>query len=913
MNFLILLDNFFSMNIFRCIYKQLILVLALGISYSTGAYAQPANDDCSGAIALTVSSTCVFTQYTNVAATSSAVSNTPSCGGYQGGDVWFKVVVPASGAIDINTNTGTITDGAMSLYIGSCGSLTEVACDDDGGNNGLMPFISKSGLTPGSTVYIRFWEYNGDFFGTFSICVSQSSTCSNGNPSGCSCPTPGATDCYLLPDISAGKRTLNATRGWTEYGQFITGVNKGLVRLDVSTPNVGWGPMEVTPTNDYICGGDTLRNFFPSSSFMCPDGSYPKRLINQRIYHKMGNSFQFELRPAGYMQYHPAHGHIHLDGWGLYTLRLRDVSVADTLKWPIVNSGIKVSFCLIDLSTCTGALGDCVDLNGNILNNQSFPNYGLGGGYNCGNLLQGISVGKVDIYGQYLDESFVKVPYEACNGEYHLVVQIDPDNHFQEINENNNWLEAKVNLTNQRASNTGPYAYIFSSKGNVMCSGDSLKLHASGASTYLWSNGATTQDVVVRQPGRYWVKATTPCGIATSDTLDVFTAGASSYPTETRQDTVCNGQQATLYASGNAHWYDAPSGGNLIYVGNNFQTGTLNQSTTFYVADQPPTFSDSVGARWNAANVGNYTATAADYIIFNAFQPFHLKTVKVNASTAGIRYIQLRDIYGKVIFEKAVVMSIGVQEILVDFFVPSGLNLQLGVSATGGAPNLFTGTTASANIGYPFKVDAVMNIVGSSIGDNAYPFFYDWKIESIPQTCNDGSRLPITAVVAPNINPSISGIDALYLHTDQPVLAGLTPPGGALSGNGVLGNTFNPSVAGVGVHTLTYTYTFGRCVKTTSIQTEVKFDSSVIHYDSQLQLLGNPGPNPQLNVVSDKNSTVVVKVFNSVGQLVKSERWGVNRGNNIFDLSMEKLAKGVYILDVVFELDALHQTFKLVK
>lgn len=890
-----------------------ILKLVFLTSIFNYSYAQPANDDCANAILLTVNATCQFSSYTNVDATGTTGVNAPSCGGYNGGDVWFKVVVPTSGAIDINTNVGTITDAAMALYIGNCSSLSEVACDDDGGNNGLMPFISKSGLTPGSTVYIRLWEYNSDFFGTFSICVAQSSTCTNGNPSGCSCPTPGATDCLLLPDIAAGKRTLNATRGWTEYGQFITGLNKGLVRLDVSTPNVGWGPMEVTPTNDYICGGDTLRNFFPSASFMCPNGSFPKRLINQRIYHKVGDAFQFELRPAGYMQYHPAHGHIHLDGWGMYTLRLRDVTIADTLKWPVVNSGIKVSFCLIDLSTCTGALGDCVDLNGNILNNQSFPNYGLGGGYNCGNLLQGISVGKVDIYGQYLDESFVKVPYEACNGEYHLVVQIDPDNHFLEVNENNNWLEAKVNLTNQRATNTGPYAYIFSAKGNVMCSGDSLKLHASGASTYLWSNGATSQDVVVRQPGRYWVKATTPCGVATSDTLDVFTAGASSYPAEVRQDTVCRGGSATLYASGNAHWYDAPTAGNLIQIGNQFQTGTLNQSTTFYVADQPPMFDDSVGARLTTSSIGQYTSSATDYLIFNAFQPFHLKTVMVNAATSGIRYIQLRDIYGKVIFEKAVVISAGVQEILIDFFVPSGLNLQLGVSATGGSPNLFTATTTSTNVGYPYKISSVMNIVGSSIGDNAYPFFFNWKIESMPQTCNDGARYPVTAVVAPDVTPSITGVDALYMHTDQPVLVGLNPPGGMLTGNGVLGNTFNPSVAGVGVHALTYTYAFGSCVQSTTLQTEVKFDSSVIQYSSQIQLLGNPGPIQQLNVVSDKNSTVEVKVYNSLGQLVKSEKWGVGRGNNIFDLSLDKLAKGVYVLDVLFELDGLRKTFKLVK
>ena len=904
------------MTVFQFRFFKTAFLFITSILISASSFSQiPVNDDCANATILTVNNTCIYNQYTNLNATTQSADPTPGCGGtFNGGDVWFKLIVPTSGNIDITTNIGVVTDGVMALYTGTCGSLTEVACDDDGGPNGLMPFISKSGLTPGSTVYIRFWEYGNDGNGTFSICVSVSSLCSNGNPSGCGCPTPGATDCYLLPDILAGKHSLNETRGWTEYDQYITGVNKGLVRLDVSTPNVGWGPMEITPTNDYICGTDTLRNFFPATNFMCPDGSYPKRLINQRIYHKIGNSFEYLLRPAGFMQYHPAHGHIHLDSWGLYTLRLRDLSIADTLKWPIVNSGIKVSFCLIDLTTCSGSLGDCVDLNGNILNNAAIRNYGLGGGYNCGNTIQGISVGKVDIYGQYLDESFVKVPYEACNGDYHLVVQIDPDNHFMEMSDDNNWLEAKTTLTHQRTTNTGPYAYIFSKKGDVMCNGDSLNLHASGASNYVWSNGQTSQDITVSQAGRYWVRATTPCGVATSDTLDVFTAGASSYPSETRQDTVCAGSTAHLYASGNAHWYDAPGGGNLLHVGNDFQTGTLSTSTTFYVADQPPTYADSIGAlNSNFTTTGNFNATKDDYLIFNAFLPFKLKSVTVNASIAGIRYFQLRDIYGKVILEKILVLNAGIQVVDLNFYVPSGLNLQLGCSTLQGAPNLYSNTTTNANIGYPYKINSLVNIVGSSAGDNLYPFFYNWQVEGIPQTCNNGMRFPVTAVVAPNANPTITGVDPLYLHTDNPVLVLLNPPGGTLTGDGVLGNTFNPGTAGIGTHLLTYTYSFGSCSRQTTFQTEVKFDSSTIQYETLIQLYGNPGANQKLYIVSNQNANIDVRIHNSVGQLVKSTKYGATRGSNMFELDLQKMAKGVYILDVFDELTGLRKVFKLVR
>ena len=47
-------------------------------------------------------------------------------------------------------------------------------------------------------------------------------------------------------------------------------------------------------------------------------------------------------------------------------------------------------------------------------------------------------------------------------------------------------------LTQQRATNTGPYAYIFSSRGNVILPGRYTELKANGASNYQWNSGATT-------------------------------------------------------------------------------------------------------------------------------------------------------------------------------------------------------------------------------------------------------------------------------------------------------------------------------------------------------------------------------------------------------------------------------------
>ena len=748
------------------------------------------------------------------------------------------------------------------------------------------------------------------FSGIFSEAVLAQ--CTETNPAGCSCPTPGSTNCILLPDILAGKKTLNATTGWTEYSQGISTVDKGLIRLDVSTPNVGWGPLQTSTTNDYVCGSDTLRNFFPPANFMCPDGSYPKRLIKQKIYQKVGNTFQFILRDAGWMQFHPAHGHIHIEGWGLYTLRLKDPSVADTLKWPIVNSGIKVSFCLIDLTTCSGALGDCVDAGGNVLNNASFPNYGLAGGEGCGEARQGISVGRVDIYHQYLDESFIKIPYEACNGNYYVMIQVDPDNHFQEMNEDNNWLSASVNLQKQRTANTGPYAYIFSKKGNILCAGESLDLEASGANSYLWSNGATTQKTTINQAGKYWVRATTPCGTTTSDTLNIVAAPASSIPTTTKTDTVCIGEKANLYASGNAHWFDAPVNGNLVYIGNNFQTGSLSTNTTFYVADQPSQTFGVVGpVNTNFSSAGNYTTTKANYLIFNAFLPFKLKKITVDASVAGNRTFQLRDIYGDVITQKTVTLVAGKQDVTLDFFVPAGLNLQLGLSSGSAVTALYSSTTASANIGYPFNFSSMARIVGSSMGDNVYPFCYNWQIEGTPQVCNSGVRKAVTAYVVAKAPVDIVGLQSTYLHTQNGVSLSVTPPGGVLTGPGLIGFDFYPKLVGVGSHQFKYVYQYGNCVSEITKLVTVDFDNADMKDGFSIQLWDNPGKQQRLYLVTNQSSVVDVRLISGTGQQVKRMSFNALNGSNLFDLDFSNLSRGLYFIEVRMAFNGARKVIRL--
>ena len=139
----------------------------------------PANDDCSGAIALTAGS--VFSDFaiigSNAGATTTAGLGAFSCATSRANDVWYSVVVPASGLLNIETDTipGTLmTDSVVSVFSGSCGSLTEIGCNDDAGN-GNFSKVTLTGLNAGDMIYVGVWRYGTTADGDFQISAYEGS------------------------------------------------------------------------------------------------------------------------------------------------------------------------------------------------------------------------------------------------------------------------------------------------------------------------------------------------------------------------------------------------------------------------------------------------------------------------------------------------------------------------------------------------------------------------------------------------------------------------------------------------------------------------------------------------------------------------------------------------------------------
>lgn len=141
---------------------------------------------------------------------------------------------------------------------------------------------------------------------------------------------------------------------------------------------------------------------------------------------------------------------------------------------------------------------------------------------------------------------------------------------------------------------------------------------------------------------------------------------------------------------------------------------------------------------------------------------------------------------------------------------------------------------------------------------------------------------------------SFAGLDLEYCDDDPAVsLTGL-PAGGVFSGNGVSGNSFDPSVAGAGTHTITYTFTDSLgCISSTSSTTLVTVCVAAQEpLPASIQVF--PNPNNGRFTVRGFASAAHVEVYDLRGVRVASES---TAGKSVaVDLSSQ--AKGLYFLRV---------------
>src|SRR5262245_36568433 len=130
----------------------------------------PSNDICSAPRTLTCGAS---TQANSIAATTAFADPPFSCafgGAAQGdGTLWFKFTATTASAFLSTAASVGVTDTLLAVYDGSCGSLVELACNDDIGGGSLLSELCVRGLTIGNQYMVQVASFPGEQKGRMTI------------------------------------------------------------------------------------------------------------------------------------------------------------------------------------------------------------------------------------------------------------------------------------------------------------------------------------------------------------------------------------------------------------------------------------------------------------------------------------------------------------------------------------------------------------------------------------------------------------------------------------------------------------------------------------------------------------------------------------------------------------------------
>lgn len=637
---------------------------------------------------------------------------------------------------------------------------------------------------------IKFYALFFAFFVGISFSYAQ---CTTENSIGCECKDSDEIACDLLPDITVSWQwgigdyeefppgeglqsgEINYPDNWFEITPEVEAM--GRIRVGARTPNIGSGPLNLRGADKdgyrwmicYDSGvADTFSVYDPdwNEESYCPDGSTPKHISIQRVYQKKADgSMGFYEVMVGTMEYHPTHGHMHFNEWTIMSLRIPDPNnMENPLEWEIVGDGAKVGFCVMDLGNCSSENAGCRDdesvyNEGNLLSQDDFPNYGLGGGgYGCSPVSQGISVGYNDTYGSYLDGMFLNIPLGTCNGDYAVVLEVPQVMLEERLDNNFTWFP--VTLTQQTGVPNVPE--ITSSATNLVCEGDniSLSIDAPDNTTLLWSDGSTSESIEINQAGTYSVTVTSEeFSCPTTKNIVVSTISNPSLESVT----VCKNENAELSVESeyDVTWYDESM--NVVGSGLSFTTPILNESVNYYVTSS---FSDNnVGPEQHEGG-SNYSggSNAIGFLSFDALSSFTLESVSVYTEEPAERKFILMNEAGEVIAEHTEFIGFCADEpqvVELNFEVPAGTNYQIGtdaevnVSSVGGENPQLKRTGTNGGLSYPYVLDGKVSInkavyYGQGMDDSGgddyttyYYYLYNWVIAGEPIEC-DPVVFPVT-------------------------------------------------------------------------------------------------------------------------------------------------------------------------
>ena len=209
----------------------------------------------------------------------------------------------------------------------------------------------------------------------------------------------------------------------------------------------------------------------------------------------------------------------------------------------------------------------------------------------------------------------------------------------------------------------------------------------------------------------------------------------------------CGASEFTFSSStsGLTYWYGDSVGDSYIDTGAIFTTPILNQSTTYYIenVEAPPAI---YGGEFDNTGGGSiFTAAVSHYLVFDCFNTSKLVSVKVYASGAGNRIIELRNSGGTVLEADTFNLPDGESRVYLNWNIEPGTNYQIAGPVS---PSLFRN---NSGLSYPYVISDLITVNHSSASTSPtgyYYYFYDWEVTAAECI---SPRIPVEAIVVDGV------------------------------------------------------------------------------------------------------------------------------------------------------------------
>ncbi len=177
---------------------------------------------------------------------------------------------------------------------------------------------------------------------------------------------------------------------------------------------------------------------------------------------------------------------------------------------------------------------------------------------------------------------------------------------------------------------------------------------------------------------------------------------------------------------------------------------------------------------------------------------------------------------------------------------------------------------------------------------------FNIKLTSSNIFCAKDTTISITVNPLPNVTIANFNPDTICSSSSAVTLPNGSPLGGVYSGTGVNGGTFDPNTAGLGTHSVIYTYTdVNSCINSDSTFITVEQCVGIDDLKNDLGILIYPNPNTGLFTIEkpmELDKEVNISLLDASSRVIIDKL--IPKGQQKIEMDITSYSKGVYYLQL---------------